>query len=91
MFIFSMVRIQRRIQGGLDVLQYYTTKEWVFRNDNLKALSSSLLEKDKETFYTDIKMVDWDEYIKHFVLGTRHYVLKEDPATLPKARRHMRR
>ncbi|KAJ9578553.1 hypothetical protein L9F63_005282, partial [Diploptera punctata] len=86
-----MVRIQRRIQGGLDVLQYYTTKEWIFRNDNLKALPGMMQEKDRETFYTDIKLVDWDEYIKHFVLGTRHYVLKEDPATLPKARRHMRR
>jgi hypothetical protein len=36
-------------------------------------------------------MVDWDDYIKNFVLGTRHYYLKEDPATLPKARRHIRR
>jgi fatty acyl-CoA reductase len=86
-----MVRIQRRIQGGLDVLQYYTTKVWVFRNDNLKALPRTLTAKDRETFYTDIKMVDWNEYIKNFVLGTRHYYLKEDPSTLPKARRHIRR
>jgi fatty acyl-CoA reductase len=86
-----MVKIQRRIQGGLDVLQYYTTKEWVFRNENLKALPRTLTEKDREIFYTDIKMLDWDVYIRNFVLGTRHYYLKEDPATLPKARRHIRR
>lgn len=86
-----MVKIQRRIQGGLDVLQYYTTKVWVFKNDNLKSLPRTLTEKDRETFYTDIKMVDWDVYIRNFVLGTRHYYLKEDPATLPKARRHNRR
>jgi len=87
----SMVKIQRRIQGGLGVLQYYTTKEWVFRNDVLKSLSQSVTEKDRETFYTDIKMVHWDSYIKDFVLGTRQYCLKEDPATLPAARRHIKR
>jgi fatty acyl-CoA reductase len=86
-----MVKIQRRIQGGLDVLQYYTTKVWVFKNGNLKALPRTLTAKDRETFYTDIKMVDWDDYIKNFGLGTRHYYLKEDPGTLPKARRHIRR
>jgi len=86
-----MVRIQRRIQGGLDVLQYYTTKQWVFRNDNMKALSHTLTEEDRQTFYTDIKMVEWDSYIKSYVLGTRHYCLQEDPATLPKARTHLKR
>lgn len=86
-----MVKIQHRIQGGLDTLQYYTTKEWVFRNENLKALSYSLTEEDKQTFYTDITMVEWDSYIKSYVLGTRHYCLQEDPATLPKARRHLKR
>jgi fatty acyl-CoA reductase len=86
-----MVKIQRRIQGGLNTLHYYTTKEWVFKNDNLKALPECLTEKDRQIFYTDIKMVDWDGYIKNFVLGTRHYYLKEDPATLPKARTHLKR
>jgi fatty acyl-CoA reductase len=86
-----MVKIQRRIQGGLNVLQYYTIKEWVFRNDTFKFLSKSMTEKDTETFYTDIKMVNWDDYIKKFVLGTRHYCLKEDPNTLPAARRHINR
>ncbi|XP_021926220.1 putative fatty acyl-CoA reductase CG5065 [Zootermopsis nevadensis] len=85
-----MVKIQRRIQGGLDVLQYYTTKEWVFRNDVYKSLSESMTERDRETFYTDVKMVNWDGYIKQFVLGTRHYCLKEDPATLPEARRRIK-
>jgi fatty acyl-CoA reductase len=86
-----MVKIQRRIQGGLSVLQYYTTKEWVFKNDIVKSLPESMTEKDRETFYTDIKMVSWDDYIKQFVLGTRHYYLKEDPDTLPSARRHINR
>jgi len=86
-----MVKIQRRIQGGLDALQYYTTKKWVFRKENLKALPYSLTEEDRQAFYTDINMVGWDSYIKSYVLGTRHYCLQEDPATLPKARSHVKR
>jgi fatty acyl-CoA reductase len=73
------------------MLQYYTTRQWIFKNDNLKALPQSLTGKDRETFYTDTKIVNWNEYIRQIVLGTRQYCLKEDPATLPKARRHMKR
>lgn len=30
--------------------------------------------------------IDWDEYIRSYILGARHYLLKEKPETLPKAR-----
>lgn len=30
--------------------------------------------------------INWDEYIGHYILGARHYLLKEKPESLPKAR-----
>ncbi|XP_063218800.1 putative fatty acyl-CoA reductase CG5065 [Bacillus rossius redtenbacheri] len=86
-----MVRVQRRVQGGLQMLQYYTTKVFVFRNDNLHALSQSLAPRDRRTFYTDVSRLQWPDYMKLVLLGTRRFCLKEDPATLPRARTHMRR
>ncbi|KAI8433263.1 hypothetical protein MSG28_015334 [Choristoneura fumiferana] len=82
-----MVRTQKRISYGLEVLQYYTTKEWHFKNDNFVALRKSLSQWDDDTFYTDIKMVNWSSYLRDYVRGAREYCCKEDPATLPRARR----
>lgn len=51
-----MVKMQKRINYGLEVLQYYTTKEWHFKNDNLLALRKKISEEDDKTFYTDIEV-----------------------------------
>ncbi|XP_063836672.1 putative fatty acyl-CoA reductase CG5065 [Ostrinia nubilalis] len=82
-----MVKMQKRIQSGLEVLQYYTTKEWHFRNENLRALRTKVTEEDDETFYTDLTVIDWNTYIRDYIKGAREFVMKEDPSTLPQARR----
>ncbi|XP_066998515.2 putative fatty acyl-CoA reductase CG5065 [Anabrus simplex] len=86
-----MVNIQRRIQGGLSLLQYYTTKEWTFLNSEFHALRDSLSPEDRKLFYMDVREVDADSYILNSVLGTRKYFLKEDPSTIPQARKLLRR
>ncbi|KOB75537.1 Fatty acyl reductase [Operophtera brumata] len=48
-----MVKMQKRISYGLEVLQYYTTKEWNFKNDNYLALQTAVSKEDNNTFYTD--------------------------------------
>lgn len=30
--------------------------------------------------------INWDEYVGHYILGARHYLLKEKPESLPQAR-----
>ncbi|KAF9800011.1 hypothetical protein SFRURICE_016697 [Spodoptera frugiperda] len=62
-----MIKIQKRINYGLEVLQYYTTKEWHFTNDYFE--------------------MDWSQYIRNYIKGAREYCCKEDPSTLPAARR----
>lgn len=85
-----MVRIQKRILDGLEVLQYFTTRQWIFYNKNLIALNNELSPMDKKLFPTIVYDVDIMEYFKHIVLGARQYCMKEDPSTLPKARRHQK-
>ncbi|XP_048004127.1 putative fatty acyl-CoA reductase CG5065 [Leguminivora glycinivorella] len=82
-----MVQIQKRISYGLEVLQYYTTKEWHFKNDNFVALRKVISKEDDETFYTDIKMINWSSYIRDYIYGARQYCCKEDPSSLPQARK----
>ena len=85
-----MVKIQKRISDGLNVLQYFTTREWVFYNDKLIALFQELSTEDQFLFNILIYDIDIDEYLKNVILGTRQYCMKEDLSTLPKARRHQR-
>ncbi|XP_031638474.1 putative fatty acyl-CoA reductase CG5065 [Contarinia nasturtii] len=86
-----LVGIQRRISQGLKVLQYYTTKNWTFKNEKFLRMKDNMSEKDKEIFYFSVEDVDWNAYIGHYILGARHYLLKEKPETLPKARTLLRR
>lgn len=82
-----MIQTQKRITCGLEVLQYYTTKQWCFVSDNIKNLSKKLTEKDKEDFNIDMKNLDWNAYLLEYVLGARRFCIREDPSTIPKARK----
>ncbi|KAF7381034.1 hypothetical protein HZH68_015909 [Vespula germanica] len=85
-----MVRIQKRISDGLDLLQYFTTREWIFHNTNLLILWGDMSPKDKELFQLDTANVDVLNYIKFIILGARQYCMKEDLSSLPRARIHQR-
>lgn len=85
-----MVRIQKRISDGLEVLQYFTTREWVFHNTNLLILWGDMSSKDKKLFPIDFLNIDEIEYIKNVILGARQYCMKENLSTLPRARIHQR-
>ncbi|KAG8239148.1 hypothetical protein J437_LFUL018767 [Ladona fulva] len=86
-----MVRIQRKIQDGLEVLQYFTTREWKFINKNFLSLHNSLSLADQRRFYMDYSYIDNEEYLKTIILGARQFCMKEDLSSLPRARKHMRR
>ena len=40
------VRLQLKIKKAVEILEYFTTKEWVFSNDNLFMLMKELNEVD---------------------------------------------
>lgn len=84
----SMVRIQKRISDGLEVLQYFTTREWIFHNTNLLILWGEMNSVDKKLFPIDFLQIDVMNYLKDVILGARQYCMKESLESLPKARFH---
>ncbi|VEN49495.1 unnamed protein product [Callosobruchus maculatus] len=86
-----MVRTQKRIQQGLNLLQYYTTRTWIFHNEKIKRVYDSLSEKDKEIFYTNRERLQYDEYMLNYILGARRYCVKEGDETVPYARKVLKR
>jgi len=94
LFIFGqkrfMIRVQNRIAVGLEVLQYFTTRQWNFKNDKLLALRAELKGPDKETFAMPFEEVEEVPYMTDCMLGARQYLCKEDPANIPRARRNLK-
>ncbi|MFP3020703.1 MAG: acyl-CoA reductase C-terminal domain-containing protein, partial [Wolbachia sp.] len=46
---------------------------------------------DRKLFDFNINDLDWKKYLESYVLGTREFILKESPSTLPVAQKQLRR
>ncbi|XP_017780106.1 PREDICTED: putative fatty acyl-CoA reductase CG5065 isoform X2 [Nicrophorus vespilloides] len=91
MFIFRqkrfMVRVQTKIQDGLELLQFFATRQWNFSSERFLSLQDNLSPVDQEIFHMDFRKYSVKEYFKYCILGAREFCMKEDPKTLPRCRR----
>ena len=86
-----MQQVYQKVHRAIAALEYFTTHEWTFKNNNILMLMNSLNEFDKREFNLDIRSIDWSVYFEIYVLGVRQFLLKEKPETLPEARRKIKR
>lgn len=85
-----MVRIQKRIAVGMEVLQYFTMRSWNFKIENGKNLISNLNETEKEKFFIQNVEVNIEKYMIQVMLGARQYCMKEPLTNLDRARYHLK-
>lgn len=88
-----MIRVQNKISTGLDVLQFFTMRNWNFSSQKFKDLNKELSPEEYKMFFIDTEAVPdsfEDQFIKNTILGGRQYVLKEPLSTLPRARIQMK-
>ncbi|XP_054709423.1 fatty acyl-CoA reductase 1-like [Uloborus diversus] len=94
-FIFRkkprFVNMYHRIHGVMNHLQYYTNRKFFFLTRNMRKLVEDMEPADAEIFPIDQNKLDWEEYMKNYVLGVRRYYLKESDSTLESSRRKMMR
>lgn len=82
-----MVHVQKKISVGLEVLQFFSMRNWNFRSDNFERLTKTVTAAEDEMFPFDSeKTGDEFEYLKNSLLGARQYCVKDPLSTLPKAR-----
>ncbi|XP_059487923.1 putative fatty acyl-CoA reductase CG5065 [Neocloeon triangulifer] len=86
-----MMRVQQKLSRAVACLEFFTTHEWRFTNHNVTQLAGQLCPLDQQTFNFDIKGVNWAQYMENYVLGTRRFILKEDPSNFPAAHKHLRK
>ena len=81
-----LVRLVSKMHGGLNLLEYFTTREWTWANDNVLALSQELNTTDVEFFNFRMCDLDWREYwLNHFIMLRNHY-FKCRPETVEASR-----
>lgn len=81
-----MCRLQGMVSQGLELLQFFTTRQWNFKSEQYQAIAQNLTPADYELFDMDVDRIDTKDYIRRIVLGGRQYCMKEPLSTLPKAR-----
>ncbi|GJQ78030.1 hypothetical protein Trydic_g2376 [Trypoxylus dichotomus] len=84
-----LTKIQDKLGKAAKCLEYFTTNEWQFEDDNVRTLSITLSDVDRKEFCFDVTQINWEEYIENYILGIRRYIFKENLETLPKARKQM--
>jgi len=85
-----MRKLVNKMTTSMEALQFFTLNQWSWSNTNLKKLQSTLentKDESLETFSFDIRSLDWKIFIDHYVLGTRHYVLKNHPDSMDSSRK----
>lgn len=54
-------------------------------------LITKMHPEDRENFDFNVSKIEWRSYLESYVLGTRKYILKEDPKTLDVAKKRLQR
>lgn len=81
-----LTKIQKKIFTSLNIISYFLKRQWYWENKNYKSLYENLSASDKFTFDFDATKIDYLDYVKDWLSGSRKFILKLDDSTLPAAR-----
>ena len=71
---------------------FFAMHEWHFDTTNVKELIKEVnAADDGELFNIDIRTMNWDDYLKNYMLGIRKFILKDDLRTLSDARKKVKK
>jgi fatty acyl-CoA reductase len=84
-----MLKISKKFQQAAKTGEFFSLHEWKFHYDNVCALMCDA--QDKTTFDVDVSQLDWDKYVKCYMLGIRKFILKDSNDTIPGARKKLQK
>lgn len=67
----------RKIHKFSNVIHYFSTRQWNFRNDNVVKLWQKMNSIDRKIFNFDMENLDWDQYFYLHVRGLRAYMVHD--------------
>ncbi|XP_076255528.1 putative fatty acyl-CoA reductase CG5065 [Rhynchophorus ferrugineus] len=86
-----MLKIHSKLNKAATCLEYFTTHQWKFDDENVRELNFTLNDADRTEFCFDVAKIDWNNYLENYILGIRRFIFKEEISSIPKARKHMTR
>ncbi|XP_075221350.1 fatty acyl-CoA reductase wat-like [Lycorma delicatula] len=87
----GLLKISKKINKFMDVISYFSLRQWEFSDNNTQDLWHSLDERDKEIFPFNSKDLKWEKYINIYVRGIRQYLIKDDLSTIPEGIKRLQR
>ncbi|KAK4873202.1 hypothetical protein RN001_015231 [Aquatica leii] len=78
-------KIYKKMHFLMNLCEHFIVNTWLIKTDNTQKLWKKLNKDDKKMFYFDVSVIDWVLAIHTFINGSRLFILKETPETLPKA------
>ncbi|KAG8232905.1 hypothetical protein J437_LFUL012819 [Ladona fulva] len=87
--ITRLVRLQSAYTRGMHHSRFVTTRHWSFGAGNAAALGNRLVGEDRTAFSSDASVVNWPDYFERCALGLRRFYFKQNPETLPEARKDL--
>ncbi|XP_031793964.1 fatty acyl-CoA reductase 2 isoform X1 [Sarcophilus harrisii] len=85
-----MAKLMNRMLKTISMLDYFINRSWEWSSRNTEMLMSQLSNEDQKLFDFDVRHLNWLEYTENYCLGIKKYLLKEDMAGIPAAKRHLR-
>ena len=90
---FLIYSFFEKLTSGIGVLKHFTSNEWVWKNQNMLKLQSELEQTDNsslQAFDFDLRSLDWQLFLENYLLGIRHFLLKNKPETLDSSRKRLK-
>lgn len=86
-----MLKMYKKIHKSCSLLNYFAENDWTFTCDNIKKIWAKLPETDHELYPFDMRQIVWSRQFYHSMCGVRRYLAKEEPKTIPKGIKLLRR
>lgn len=80
-----MLAVYRKVTKFATVINFFSSHEWEFRNNNVRKLWEKCNSRDQELFKFNMKTFDWEAYFFYHIRGIRMYLLNDPLDTVEEA------
>ncbi|XP_054160048.1 putative fatty acyl-CoA reductase CG5065 [Oppia nitens] len=84
---WSLIKLVNKLHLTLKVYKYFMINEWTFHSNNYYNIYNQLSREDQLIYYSDVRQIEWKDYICCLYFGFRKYQLREDDSNIDRARK----